>query len=94
MKKRIPWYVAVLIVVVVIAICGFIYTRLPIVPTAPPQPKGSNRPPAGLRAHKNATVKAAQSKKAANAEPDQKEADSKKTAPDGKTDGTAPKKSE
>ena len=62
MKKRVPWYVAVLAVLIVIGVSAFVYSSLPIVPTVPPQPKGSNRPPAGLRANKNALAKAAEAK--------------------------------
>ena len=103
MKKRVPWYVALLIVVAVIATCGVIYSRLPITPTAPIGPKGSNRPPPGLHANKIATDKAAESKKADKAAPDEQKdsnaanrtAESKKadkTAPDEQKDSTAAKK--
>jgi hypothetical protein len=63
MKKRVPWYVALLVVLIVIGVSAFVYSRLPIVPTVPPQPKGSNRPPPGTHEHKIAGDKAAASKR-------------------------------
>jgi hypothetical protein len=43
MKKRIPPSIAVIVILVAVAICGFVYSKLPIGPDLnPPQPKGSS----------------------------------------------------
>lgn len=63
MNKRLPIPLVIAIVVAVVGVCAYIYSRLPIGPVAPPVAKGANRPPPGMRAHKNAMAKAAQGAK-------------------------------
>ncbi|MHB8636518.1 MAG: hypothetical protein ACYC96_08600 [Fimbriimonadaceae bacterium] len=52
MQKRVSVPISGLIVLIVLAICGYVYTRLPIGPNINPMmPKGSNKPPGGLGKH-------------------------------------------
>ena len=52
MKKKISPIAAIVIVLVVLAVCGIVYSKLPIAPTAPPVAKGANRPPPGTKVAK------------------------------------------
>ena len=58
MKKKLPVTTVIIVVLVVLGVCGAIYSFLPIGPNINPEmPKGSNRPPPGTRAHKNDGMK-------------------------------------
>ena len=65
MKRRIPWYIVIVIIAIAVASCGYVYTLLPIgLNPNPVMPKGSNRPPPGRRKEKSDATKAAQAAKA------------------------------